>query len=109
MPKTYFVYLMLAAFFIEGALSLDKCSSSSATLWDGYLDTYLYYASFDRSQNSYLKFTNPFQAISPLNSITVAFWAKFPTVSSDGLYQSGTFLDCSDTVQVKITNGTVSY
>lgn len=44
-----FVYLTLTALFIQTTHSLDKCSSTSATLFDGYLDTYLYYASFDRT------------------------------------------------------------
>ena len=44
-------------------VNVDQCTNPAATLYDGHLDNFLYYASFSGELNSYLKFRNPFAGL----------------------------------------------
>ena len=101
--------ITLATLFVGWVHSLDTCSNSASTLYDGYLDTFVYYGNFQQAQNSYFKFTNPYLGQTAVTSATVSFWAKIPSVSSNGVSNTGRFLDCQDIISLRLVNDTVQY
>lgn len=44
-----------------------------------------------------------------LNTMSVVFWAKIPQMSIDGISQSGTFIDCSDTGVIRLSNDSLNF
>ena len=79
-----FKYILLVALLANSLSALDKCTNPAATLYDGYLDSSISYVSFDQPSNSYFQIQNPYSGIAPLNTSTVAFWARSPSISLDG-------------------------
>lgn len=101
--------ILVSALLAFSVQPLDTCTNTAATLYDGFLDTYIYSASFQRSQNSYFKFTNPYLTISPVNATTVTFWAKIPSISANGTLNTGRFLDCQDIISLRLVNDSVQF
>ena len=87
--------------------SSNQCTSPGTTSNDGFLDTFLGFASFNQSANSYLSFVNPFNGYNPLSQGSVLFWAKFPVLSGDGKSYQGTLFDCGDSFSARTFGGTV--
>jgi len=82
--------------------ALDSCSNSEASLYDGYLESFLSFASFDKDQNGYLNIPNPFLDEDSLNSMTITFWVKFPALTEADYNSLGILVDCGDTLELTI-------
>ena len=69
----------------------------------------MYYASFSREQNSYLKFKNPFEGIFNLSKGSITLWAKTTAISDDGENQTGRLFECKDSMIARLDDDTLRF
>jgi len=107
LTKAYILFISTLLLFKLGN-SLETCPTAGSTLYDGYLSSKIQYAYFSKDQGSYFKIPNPFQGLT-LNTYSALFWAKLPIVTDDGAFSTGMFVDCSDTLALRLENSKVKF
>lgn len=101
--------LLLFSISISIANAVSSCDASGSTFYDGYLDTFLYSAQFERSSNSFFKFTNPYYGLDPISTTSISFWIKHSEMTSDEASVEAYILDCSDIMGIRTNNYTYYY
>jgi len=87
--------LALLSSFLHGQ-QLDRCESATTTPFDGFTDTHLSYAAFDRRRNSQVSFGNPFTAGAKEGAIW--FWMRLTRATE----VEGLIVDCQGGVRISI-------